>query len=842
MENKNTLRVSAKLILGITVLSATALIVAFIVVNTVVRSTVYDNILEKNLLERELQAESLDSWFSVGNEIVENISLTLHNVERNQIVDIVAHIADNYYFVESIWVATADGGFYDSDGWVPPEGFVSQVRPWWITAEAARGEITITAPYVAAHTGGVVATVVKYIPNLNGQEAVVAMNIELDQLLVMINDFQRKIGGYLHVIGADGEIIVHPDTAFLPTTDGLRNISEISGYTQVYNRLKAGENAVVSRDHLGASSYYMYFPLDAAGWCLVAVVPVSVTSEPVWQTLGVVLIIIFIALLAVALFTVFFVSYQIRNTINKSVMAFNARSKSLAVGNFVQGTNTSTDPSFGLNTIDMEFNHILDIVSNLIQDISTMHEAHLQGNFKHLADSRRYSGAYAKIVESVNEMTTHHVSSKTEILDCITSIVNGDFNAKIRQFPGDERYINESIEGLRTNVMNLAETITYVAENVAKGKLDIKSDSSKFKGSWVELVQNLNALVNAVAMPIAEIRTAMHRLSGGFFDKKIEGNFSGDFLEIKKDVNLVIDNLGRYVLAINNSLNSIATGNLTHRNTEQFAGQFVDIEKSISNITDNLHKTMANISGASTQVLAGSKQISASAMDLANGSQTQASSLEELNASIDVISQQTRQNASNASEANELSSKSTVNAKEGNEAMKQMLVAMDQIKESSGNISKIIKTIQDIAFQTNLLSLNAAVEAARAGEHGKGFGVVAEEVRNLANRSQAAATETTELIESSINRVESGSGIAMTTSDSLDIIVKNANEVLAIINKISTASQEQSEAISQISIGLSQIAQVVQSNSAVSEETAAASEELNSQAELLQQLVSFFKL
>jgi methyl-accepting chemotaxis protein len=174
--------------------------------------------------------------------------------------------------------------------------------------------------------------------------------------------------------------------------------------------------------------------------------------------------------------------------------------------------------------------------------------------------------------------------------------------------------------------------------------------------------------------------------------------------------------------------------------------------------------------------------------------------------------------------------------------MKQMLLAMTQIKESSSEISKIIKAIQDIAFQTNLLALNASVEAARAGEHGRGFSVVAEEVRNLAGRSQDSVNETTGLIETSNNRVESGSSIAETTSKSLNTIVVNAAEVSQIIKNIASASSEQAEAIAQVSLGLDQISKVVQSNSAVSEETAAASQELSSQAEILQQLVAYFKL
>ena len=334
----------------------------------------------------------------------------------------------------------------------------------------------------------------------------------------------------------------------------------------------------------------------------------------------------------------------------------------------------------------------------------------------------------------------------------------------------------------------------------------------------------------------------MDKLSNGQFDSTVDGKYAGDFLKLKNAVNTTISTLSSYIADIDDTLTRISSGDLTYSVTRDYVGSFSAIKNSLNNISSSLNRTMTEISVASEHVLMGAKQIANSASDLAIGSQEQATSIEELNNTIDVLSLQTRQSADSAIEANDLSDKSTANAREGNKSMQEMLAAMTQIKESSNDISKIIKAIEDIAFQTNLLALNAAVEAARAGEHGRGFSVVAEEVRTLASRSHKSASETTTLIGNSISRVESGSSIAESTSHSLDTIVNDASEISELIRGISASSKEQAEAIAQVSEGISRISNVVQSNSAVSEETASASEELNSQAEILRQLVAFFKV
>ncbi len=216
--------------------------------------------------------------------------------------------------------------------------------------------------------------------------------------------------------------------------------------------------------------------------------------------------------------------------------------------------------------------------------------------------------------------------------------------------------------------------------------------------------------------------------------------------------------------------------------------------------------------------------------------------MEELNASVTEVAARTKENASSANQASALTVTVKENAEQGNVHMKDMLEAMAEINESSTNISKIIRVIDDIAFQTNILALNAAVEAARAGQHGKGFAVVAEEVRNLAARSAAAAKETTELIQGSMIKSEKGTDIANDTAKALFDIVEGVSKTSDIISEIAKLSNEQATGISQINMGLTQVSQVVQNNAATAEQSAASSEELSGQAELLKGMVGRFRL
>ncbi|HHW24509.1 MAG TPA: HAMP domain-containing protein [Clostridiales bacterium] len=288
--------------------------------------------------------------------------------------------------------------------------------------------------------------------------------------------------------------------------------------------------------------------------------------------------------------------------------------------------------------------------------------------------------------------------------------------------------------------------------------------------------------------------------------------------------------------------NQIAEGNLDVSVGISTKDEIGVLASAFDRMADNLNDLISSINLAAEQVAAGSRQLSESSFALSQGASEQASTIEQLTASLEEISTQTKQNADNSAEADNLAGMAKETALKGNKQMQDMMAAMDEIQKSSRNINNIIKVIDDIAFQTNILALNAAVEAARAGQHGRGFAVVADEVRNLASRSANAAKETTELIETSISNIERGTEIAKKTSDALDKIVEDVTKVASLVENIAVASKEQAAGISQINEGISLVSEVVEKNSATAEESASASEELSSQAQNLKDQIARFKL
>jgi len=295
----------------------------------------------------------------------------------------------------------------------------------------------------------------------------------------------------------------------------------------------------------------------------------------------------------------------------------------------------------------------------------------------------------------------------------------------------------------------------------------------------------------------------------------------------------------QHVTNISGKLNEIANGDLTAK--IELASENDVLGVSLLKMENSLSDMFAGIGTSANQVSIGSKQVATSSQALAQGATEQAASIRELSSSIAEIAEKTKTNAEIADNTSKLSETIRENAERGSRQMGEMMTAVDEINKASKSINNIIKTIDDIAFQTNILALNAAVEAARAGQHGKGFAVVAEEVRNLASKSAAAAKDTGNMIQNSIEKAELGTRIAGETATSLSEIVTGINDSAQMIAEIAKASEEQSLGISQINTGIDQVAQVVQHNSATAEESAAASDEMSAQSDMLEQLVAQFK-
>ena len=348
-----------------------------------------------------------------------------------------------------------------------------------------------------------------------------------------------------------------------------------------------------------------------------------------------------------------------------------------------------------------------------------------------------------------------------------------------------------------------------------------------------------------VIVPVKKLDDVSRRIADGDLTAKLDHRSSDEFGTLSANFGKTVNRLHDYVDyidEISTVLDEIAKGNLVFTLTREYVGEFARIKAALENISVSLNETMAQINQASDQVSVGADQLSAGAQTLSQGATEQASSVEELSATIAELSQQVRANAADSRKASGDVDAAAGRVSESNDRMQQLISAMSDINERSQQIGRIIKSIDDIAFQTNILALNAAIEAARAGTAGRGFAVVADEVRNLASKSAEAAKGTANLIQASTEAVQRGSALADQTAASLRSTVVDMNSVTQSVDQIAQASDRQAHSIDQVSQGVDQISRVVQTNSATAEETAASSEELSAQAQMLRELVNHFKL
>ncbi len=328
---------------------------------------------------------------------------------------------------------------------------------------------------------------------------------------------------------------------------------------------------------------------------------------------------------------------------------------------------------------------------------------------------------------------------------------------------------------------------------------------------------------------------------GDLHSPVIEVNTGDEFETLSLATKQTVDNLSGILHDIHDVMKGFSNGNFVISSTLEYGGDLSGINDSIQSFSSNISKTLSQINATSVEVARGSRQVSEGSQTLAQGAAEQAASIQELTGYVTEMTASIHQTADDAEQAKQIALDSSHSSAQGQQQMKDMIGAMEKISHASNEIGKIIKNIDDIAFQTNILALNAAVEAARAGEAGKGFAVVADEVRNLAGKSAESAKLTSQLIDNSISAIANGSKIVTETAESLNHIILSSEKTADVIQSIADAAIQQKQSMDEVSSSLTQVSNVIQINSATSEESAAASEEISSQAEILKDLINQFQ-
>ncbi|CEN91221.1 methyl-accepting chemotaxis sensory transducer [[Clostridium] sordellii] len=540
----------------------------------------------------------------------------------------------------------------------------------------------------------------------------------------------------------------------------------------------------------------------------------------------------FIVLLMITTFANFYTISKLRQAEDLSSILFNRPYKQ---------TNDSMEIRRDLVSIGRE------ISNAILRENPGKYKAGIESDFNSIYEKvekiSKSFGGDKNLVDSIKSTTQNLQNQYNNVFAVLES---GDYK-KAKEITDDNTEYRNAYE------QSVEAAVTFNKEADKRGNLfndEIQDASSRaiFASTAISIVSiGIGAVIcifmtKSLKKPIEDIEKAANKMAEGDFDIEIDyeskdelGSLSNSMKQMSNTTKDVINDTVRV-------LGEVALGNFNVEPEAKYIGVFKDIEKSVVRITNDLSETMSQINLAAEEVGAASDQVAGGSQMLSQGATEQASAIQELSATLTEISEKIQDTAQNAKKANSLTLSSGRDVKEGNEQMKQMVKAMEEISFTSSEIGRIIKTIDDIAFQTNILALNAAVEAARAGEAGKGFAVVADEVRNLAAKSAEAAKNTATLIENSIDAVGKGTEIVDNTAQSLQKIINTTNKTISVVDEIAKASDEEANAINQVTLGVEQISEVVQTNSATSEESAAASEELSGQAQMLKSLIENFKL
>lgn len=583
-----------------------------------------------------------------------------------------------------------------------------------------------------------------------------------------------------------------------------------------------------------------------------------------------------VILIAASFLGAIMLGFMISRNFGRRVKKLEAVANKLASGDMDLTLDADSKDEIGI--LVKAVRGVVGAVGELVTDVNMLTAAAEEGRLDRRADTGKHTGEFKNIIQGVNN-TLDIISDKIfwyeNILDSMplmVAVTDPDMrfqfiNKKAEETLGIDRsdYIGKKCESWNTNICNTedcaiarlhsGELKTHFEHNGFNFKANSAfiSDRCGARVGQIEAIEDVTAEVKSAAYSqneVAKLADNLRYLSEGRLNLEFEVD-PGDeytcaqkqnFEEINKSFQRAVESIAGYLREISYVLQNISSGDLTKKIESEFKGGFAEMKDSINIIIDSLNTLISDISLAAGQVAYGSSMVSGGNQAISQGAAQQAGSLEEISASVTGISQQIKENAEKTNFSRETGLSSSHLAESCNGMMEEMLISMKEINFSSENVTKIIKVIDDIAFQTNILALNAAVEAARAGVYGKGFAVVAEEVRNLAEKSAGAAKETNELIKGSLKKIDKGMKIAGETADALKKIVEGSKNAVRLEEEIAVTSNEQAEKIKQVNKGIEQLSHVIQNNSATAQEGAAASQELAGQADLLKEKIGYFRL
>lgn len=541
------------------------------------------------------------------------------------------------------------------------------------------------------------------------------------------------------------------------------------------------------------------------------------------------------------------------------------------------------------DAIKRNLNTLISVTKGLERETARLTTSILQGKLGETGDADAFEGAWRELVSGINNLVSAFVAPIRTTAESLEKISRGEMPQPIRdEYQGEFNAIKNSVNTLIRVMTDLLGETSQLTSSILAGRLDARGEASHFEGDWAKQIEGINQLVAAFVKPIRRTADCVEKIGRGEMPEKIREEYQGDFNLIKNSLNACIELMSglleetesltqaavqgrldqrgnaekflggwkRLVGGFNETLNrivepigeasqvlqAVAERDLTTRIEGSYRGDHARIKEALNEALDHLGDSFSQVAAASDQVAAAAGQLSDGAVLLSQSTSEQAGSLAQISTNMQEVAGQTRQNSEAASSAQSQLDNALDKAREGVENMRELSEGMERIKESSLSTAKIVKNIDEIAFQSNLLALNATVEAARAGEAGRGFAVVAEEVRKLALSSAESAKDTAAKIEESVRNASAGVALTERVVLSLSEIDTQVKRVAEVMRQIVEASKSQTKSIEQVSVAVETINEQTQLNAANSEESSATAEELSGQAVELRSIVGLFKI